>query len=240
MTDKEILKEPIKNLQQETQKIKAPVKVRNRRLELIKAGLIILTVAFAGLAFFARMTPYFSIDLAITRSIQQINVPGFSQFMYSISYIGFTPQVLLFIAAISGFVYLSGLRWEGIVAVINALSVTAVGLGLKLIVHRPRPGVDLVHVVTHLSDYSFPSGHVLLYTSFFGYIFFVAYVLLKKTLLRYSILTVCAALVLFIGPSRMYLGAHWASDVTGAYIFGLIWLVLTIFFYQYGKKRFKW
>ncbi|MDQ3239340.1 MAG: hypothetical protein M3P33_02340 [bacterium] len=36
----------------------------------------------------------------------------------------------------------------------------------------------------------------------------------------------------------MYLGAHWASDALGAYLFSAIWLVITIYFYRWGKKKF--
>ncbi|MCC7469357.1 MAG: phosphatase PAP2 family protein, partial [Burkholderiaceae bacterium] len=37
---------------------------------------------------------------------------------------------------------------------------------------------------------------------------------------------------LLIGPSRIYLGEHWASDVIGSYIIGTFWLIILILLYQ--------
>jgi undecaprenyl-diphosphatase len=45
-------------------------------------------------------------------------------------------------------------------------------------------------------------------------------------------------LIMLMGPSRIYLGQHWFSDVMGAYLFGSLWLALTIHFYRWGKVRY--
>jgi len=44
--------------------------------------------------------------------------------------------------------------------------------------------------------------------------------------------------VIFIGASRIYLGAHWASDVLAAYLLGSLTLVVTVQIYLWGKTRF--
>jgi membrane-associated phospholipid phosphatase len=43
---------------------------------------------------------------------------------------------------------------------------------------------------------------------------------------------------IFIGASRIYLGAHWASDVLAAYLLGSLTLIVTIQIYLWGKTRF--
>jgi membrane-associated phospholipid phosphatase len=45
-------------------------------------------------------------------------------------------------------------------------------------------------------------------------------------------------MVLLIGPSRIYVGQHWASDVLGAYLLGTVWLSLSIRIYRWGKPRY--
>jgi undecaprenyl-diphosphatase len=39
-------------------------------------------------------------------------------------------------------------------------------------------------------------------------------------------------LISVVGISRVYLGAHWPSDVVGAYLAGGIWLMLMIEVYR--------
>jgi len=51
------------------------------------------------------------------------------------------------------------------------------------------------------------------------------------------VIATCSALVMLIGPSRVYLGAHWASDVVGSYIIGVLWLFVLILGYQLVAHR---
>jgi undecaprenyl-diphosphatase len=46
-------------------------------------------------------------------------------------------------------------------------------------------------------------------------------------------IVVCGMLIVLIGPSRIFLGAHWASDVLGGYIIGMIWLFILILAYKW-------
>jgi membrane-associated phospholipid phosphatase len=109
---------------------------------------------------------------------------------------------------------------------------------VKQMVGRPRPSADLVTVFKNLNDYSFPSGHVMFYIGFFGFLWFLAYILFKHSFRRTLFLVFLASLVALIGVSRSYLGQHWASDVLGAYLLGSLTLVVNILIYRWGKKRF--
>ena len=71
----------------------------------------------------------------------------------------------------------------------------------------------------------------------FGFLFFLSYVLLKRSRLRVAALVVFGWLIALIGVSRVYLGAHWPSDTLGAYLAGGIWLVLMITVYRRLKAR---
>jgi len=55
--------------------------------------------------------------------------------------------------------------------------------------------------------------------------------------LRVIAITICAALIVLIGRSRIFLGAHWASDVAGGYLIGMIWLFVLILAYQWIVHR---
>ena len=89
-----------------------------------------------------------------------------------------------------------------------------------------------------LDSYSFPSGHVLFYAAFFGFLCFLGSTLLKGSWLRALLLIGLGALIALVGLSRIHLGQHWFSDVLAAYLLGSVWLALTVYVYRWGKDRF--
>ena len=96
---------------------------------------------------------------------------------------------------------------------------------MKRILERPRPSGFLA-LQEH--TFSFPSGHAALSLAFFG---ILVYFLLRHTQqLSLKICAVMAGIVAVgaIGVSRIYLGAHWPSDVLGSYILVGAWLFIVI------------
>jgi undecaprenyl-diphosphatase len=114
---------------------------------------------------------------------------------------------------------------------------SAVGTTIKLLVHRPRPDAELVHVARPLTGYSFPSGHVVFYTGFFGFLMYLILTLFPPSPWRAALLAVLGALILLVGPSRVVLGGHWPSDVGGGYLLGGLWLLVSIGLYRWGRAR---
>jgi hypothetical protein len=88
-----------------------------------------------------------------------------------------------------------------------------------------------VDVFMPVAGNSFPSGHVMFYTVFFSFLLFFAVTRLPRSLWRAVAVILTGGLIVSVGPSRMYLGAHWLSDVIAAYLFGIIILVFGIEFY---------
>jgi membrane-associated phospholipid phosphatase len=190
------------------------------------------------LTFMVITIPSFAIDLQITRELQSINSPLFAAIMSMISWPGFSPQSFIISALIVLVIYSFGWQWEALTALLAALLPPLVNVLVKELIRRPRPTVDLVQVFGILDSYSFPSGHVMFYVGFFGFIWFLAFTLLKRSLGRTLLLVFLGSMVTLIGISRIYLGQHWASDVLGAYLLSSILLAGIIQFYRWGKKRF--
>lgn len=215
----------------------APRGARRRRAAIFQIYVLVAAAAFVGLAVAAHFTPYFPVDLTITRAVQSEQGHVLDALMRGLSWVGWNPQASLLVALGISVLLLIGLRWEAVAAVFAA-SGTAVGSLIKLLVIRPRPSADLVHVFGPLSTTSFPSGHVLLATTFYGFLGFLLYTLLKPSWYRVLGLCVIALIVILMGPSRIYLGQHWFTDVMGAYVLGSLWLALSIRVYRWGKPRF--
>lgn len=216
----------------------APAPMRRYRAVLFQAVLAVVAVAFGVLTFLVKTMPSFAIDLQITRAIQLINVPFFASLMTIVSWPGFGPQSVIITALIVLAIYGFGLHWEAVMALIAAAFSTAINVLVKDLVQRARPTAGMVNVIATLNSYSFPSGHVMFYLGFFGFIWFLAFSLMKPSLKRGLLLVFFGGLVVLIGISRIYLGQHWASDVLGAYLLGTLTLVVTIQFYRWGKTRF--
>jgi membrane-associated phospholipid phosphatase len=216
----------------------APPHVRRYRAWLFRVALVSVAAAFAVLTILVKSMPFFALDLKITKTIQLINFPAFAGLMSLISWPGFNPQAIFIAGLIILLIYGLGLHWEAVVALIAAVLTTAINVLVKDLVQRPRPTPDMVNVFAKLTSYSFPSGHVMFYCGFFGFVGFLAFSLLKPSLKRSLLLVLFGGLVFLIGASRIYLGEHWASDVLGSYLLGSLTLVAIIQLYLWGKTRF--
>ena len=211
---------------------------REYRTFLFKVSLFAAIAAFGVLTFMVKTIPSFPIDLEITRALQSLNSPIFAALMSLISWPGFSPQSYILSLIIVAVIYLFGLHWEAISALVAALLPPILNVIVKELIRRPRPTVDLVHVLRILESYSFPSGHVMFYVGFFGFLWFLVYTLLKRSWRRTLLLILLGTLIGLVGISRIYLGQHWPSDVLGAYLLGGLTLVAILQFYRWGKQRF--
>jgi undecaprenyl-diphosphatase len=96
---------------------------------------------------------------------------------------------------------------------------------MKAITRRPRPlPPDVRVVVARLGGSSFPSGHVLTYVAVYGFAAHLAMSLIERSWLRIAVATPLVGLVTLVGPSRVYLGHHWPTDVLASYLLGFVWL----------------
>lgn len=99
-------------------------------------------------------------------------------------------------------------------------------LVLKNLFQRNRP--DFPHLVME-SSYSFPSGHAMGSTVFYGMILLLIWHSGLSSSLKLILIILGSLLVLLIGFSRIYLGVHYFSDVLGGILFSL-------FLLSYGKS----
>jgi undecaprenyl-diphosphatase len=188
------------------------------------AALCVYTV----LAVLAYRYAYFGWDLALARRIQSVSIPVFHWAMVDVSILGngFVPWLLIIGTGLA--LASAGLRLEGLVCMAGSGLGWLVNQFLKLLIGRPRPSDLLVDVAGVFHFNSFPSGHVVFFTEFFGFMLFLAHVLLNRGPLRHVLRILPALLIASVGLSRVYLGAHWPSDVVGAYLAGGLWLMVMI------------
>ena len=93
---------------------------------------------------------------------------------------------------------------------------------LKHLFHRQRPVFE--NPLVTLSSYGFPSGHTMGATLLYGLLALLAARNLKTSNQRVASLVAACLIILLIGLTRIYLGAHFLSDVLGAIAAGSFWL----------------
>jgi undecaprenyl-diphosphatase len=108
--------------------------------------------------------------------------------------------------------------------VVTGLGALALDPVIKLLVGRIRPMVPTP--VAMAPGYSFPSGHTLNATVFYGVMLLVFLPIIPPRLRKLAIGLVIA-LVLAVGLSRVALGVHYPSDVVGGWLLGVAWLGIT-------------
>jgi undecaprenyl-diphosphatase len=100
---------------------------------------------------------------------------------------------------------------------------------------RARPlGID---PLAPESSYSFPSGHSVESMIAYGMLGYVLVTALPRRWQRMASVAILAGLILSIGFSRMYLSAHWFTDVLGGFLLGLAWSAFWITVFECGRRR---
>lgn len=93
---------------------------------------------------------------------------------------------------------------------------------LKHFFHRERPVLE--NPLVTLSSYGFPSGHTMGASLLYGLLALLAWKQFKERTARTAFIFVACLFILLIGLTRIYLGAHYLSDVLGALAAGILWL----------------
>jgi len=194
------------------------------RWRLLAVAVVSFGVA-AILALIAIEEPRWSVDVSVERAIQSVN---------------WGPVTALFpiyrwLGGPSGGVYMQAgavllvvlLNWR---ALMLAIAATAGGFWYFLIVNlvnRPRPTTaDVLQVTEHPGATSFPSGHVIFITLSFGLAMLCAGCRSLPPPLRPLGWAVFSAIVLTAAISRIYVGAHWPTDVLASIFIAGGWLAL--------------
>lgn len=108
---------------------------------------------------------------------------------------------------------------------LNLIIVYLLNVLIKNIIERPRPEVLRLAYET---GYSFPSGHAMVSTGFYGFLIYISYKRIKNKAVRNIVIALLSLLILLIGTSRIYLGVHYATDILGGFIIGTIYLLIFI------------
>lgn len=104
---------------------------------------------------------------------------------------------------------------------------------LKPFFDRRRPPKP--RLVDGLSRESFPSGHAAGSLVLYFYLSFIICLRYpQKAKYVYALATI---IVLLVGFSSVYVNAHWATDIIAGYAFGYCWLMISLIYFQFLKRK---
>lgn len=196
----------------------APTDPRSKIILLFFATIIVGLIAFIDImsGLFLREAVS-NFDISANSLLSELRNGPADILMVAITMIGDTP--VIFATIVGVIVWLIWKRnWNLAIAVFGfAVFGKCADLMLKYLVGRARPPSQLDYV--GWDAYSFPSGHTVMATIAFG----IVAVLVTRSMQRWSKALVYAAtamLIIAIGFSRVYLGAHWLSDVLAGMMLG--------------------
>ncbi|TMC51406.1 MAG: phosphatase PAP2 family protein [Chloroflexi bacterium] len=190
--------------------------------------LSLATLAFVLLVIFVRSEDVIvNFDAPVARAIQAVQWPVGGWVLTHTSDLGWHPDDVLCVVLIALTLFALRLRLESVVVVASTLLAGGLGTVAKDVVQRARPTATFVHLAAHLADFSFPSGHVIFATVLFGTTFWIVWTVWSSSCVRNVVLVLLALPVLLMGPSRVYLGEHWPTDVLGAYCLAGLWVAGT-------------
>jgi membrane-associated phospholipid phosphatase len=145
-------------------------------------------------------------------------------------------KVLGLLSVLIAVVLLVQRRWSALVAwLVAVLGGEALNLLLKELFARPRPHFE--HPLVVETSYSFPSGQAMESLVVYGMLAYFATLTLRGKGKRAASVGGAAVLVVLVGFSRVYLGAHYVSDVVAGFVAGGAWVSVVITGWQATRRR---
>ena len=206
--------------------------ITERRQRIIQRTVLLITVGFILLSLAVKFLPLSILDREFSEEIQEHQNPLLDFAMKFISWFGFFPGSVIIVIAASTAFFIFKYKKEALFVLLTSVS-GLVSTLIKTIVNRPRPTDKLVRIVQKVNQDSFPSGHVLFYVVFFGFLALLMYQLKSiPKFIRITVSVISLLLIFSIPISRVYLGAHWFTDVVGGFLMGIISLYALSYFYE--------
>lgn len=185
-----------------------------------------------------------ALDTSIALEMKTASVywPSLRHAMIALSYSGGIPAMTLLATL--------GVLWEGWrgragwrLAVAWALIVSSGALinqVLKASYGRDRPPLEWRDPVVTERNESFPSGHAMGITIGAGLLGYTLLLRVQRPRHKILIVLLLTCWVLGVGSSRVFLRAHWFSDVLAGFAIGLAWLSLGLGVFEIGVRSEEW
>ena len=196
-------------------------------MRLLILLLVLTTLVSGAAALFER----FPGDVRLAGALQEFDAAPWEETMETVSFlVGGTHMAFLGLV-VALWLLLHRRKAEVYTALAATMALGMIHL-FKGLIDRPRPPDDLVFVWQDFGGSGFPSGHAFSALVLFGLLYFLAPTLVSGAKTVRFVRGACVLLIPLTGLSRIWLGAHWPSDVMGGFLFGGSVLTLLVHFHR--------
>ena len=142
-------------------------------------------------------------------------------------------KYIIFISTLlmSSFLLFSGHKRAAIHNISAIVAISILVFICKHSLHSPRPAGLAVPIDTN----SFPSGHTALSAVFLSLSAY--WITLRRTSWRQALYPIFIALIALVGLSRLYLGAHWLTDIIGSWLLAAGVVLITLVSYRRNPEE---
>lgn len=198
--------------------------------------IIINLVAFLLVAFWLTPSNGYLYDYQVIAWVEGASTKLLNQIMLVISLVGSSEIILLATIVISA-IFLVKRYWQLLYFfIIVSVGGVALNFLLKILFQKERPGgnvssIEVFNFSFDIPSYSFPSGHMMRATLLLLFLIYLSYSFIKNTFLKCTAYLTSFILMIGVALSRIFLDAHYLSDIIGAVSISIVWfcLILLIF-----------
>ena len=192
-------------------------------------GFVNLAGAVTGEALIVR------VDLALANALHEAATPGGIEFMRAYTFLGGGIALTVVGVIVALYLITGGRRVLAIGWVVAVAGGGLLNRGLKGWFDRPRPSFE--EPIAIVGGWSFPSGHSMGTFVTIGMLAYLVFLGVRSASLRIVVVAAAMIWIVFMGFSRMYLGAHYLSDVLAGFAAGTMWLAACISGVEIARRR---
>jgi len=214
-----------------------PEQVLALRLALGACVLIVAAGLFGAIAedVVHHDAPLGAVDRNVAVWLHAHATPACTSLMFLASDLGAPVTVMAMASVMAIFLLWGGQRYRLLLLALAVPGGALLNLVIKQLIHRDRPIFD--DPIQVLTSYSFPSGHAMGSTVFYGTLAAIAIWQVREWRVRAAVIAVAALLIALICFSRIYLGVHYLSDVVAGFLAGVAWLATCLFAVAALRRR---
>lgn len=194
-----------------------------------------VVVLFGTLTRFVFHAEGYDVDRWVTLAVRKFHAPGQDRVLGAITTLGDVWVLAPAMALVTVMLLRKGHRVSAVLFAGSVLGGFLLNILLKWTFGRPRPDLWPPLVTEH--TFAFPSGHAAMATVFYGGASAVVFHLSRRPGYRLASFLAAAAIITAVAISRVYLGAHWLTDVLGGILVGIFWVSVCATGTEYFARR---